>query len=226
MRTHPSHDDLAAFALGALTGRAERRISAHVGRCDRCATELRERLNPAIGALAESVEQRDPPESLRQSLMATVHQEAAEGPAGTDRDAASRFGAFVLRPVTGLAVVALAIAGVAGYLVAQGDEGGDAQTVALPASKSGAGGELVREDGSATLHVHGMDPLPTGAVYQVWVADPEGVVPSAAFVPHADGTATAAVPEATGDANEIMITREPMPGRTSPTLPPLMDLRI
>ncbi len=42
--------------------------------------------------------------------------------------------------------------------------------------------------------------------------------PSATFVPHEDGTATAAVPEAAAGATEVMVTREPRPGRTSPTL--------
>jgi hypothetical protein len=88
------------------------------------------------------------------------------------------------------------------------------------------GGELVVEDGEATLHMHDVEPLDEGAVYQVWVADPSGVKPSAAFVPHEDGTATAAVPEAAGDATEVMITREPRAGRTTPTLPAVVGLSL
>lgn len=230
MRRHPSADDLAAHALGALEPKEERRVSAHVRRCDRCAAELTRNLLPAVAVLAESVERIEPPDTLRQSVMATVHQEAGAPPAAPaareSADRRSRWGRLA-RPATGLAVLALCAAGLTGYLVAQGGEEGTAsETIALPSTASGGGGTLVREDGEATLHVHGMGQLEQGAVYQVWVATPAGVVPSASFVPHEDGTATAAVPEAAGDATEVMITTESSVGHKQPTLPPVMDLRL
>ena len=229
MRRHPSADDLAAHALGALEPREERRVSAHVQRCDRCAAELTRNLLPAVDVLAESVERIEPPDTLRQGVMATVHQEAgapAAAPAAREGGGRSRRGRLT-RPAAGLAVLALCAAGVAGYLIAQGgEEAGTSETIALPSTASGGGGTLVREDGEATLHVHGMGQLDQGAVYQVWVATPAGVVPSASFVPHEDGTATAAVPEAVGDATEVMITTESSVGHKQPTLPPVMDLRL
>ena len=51
-------------------------------------------------------------------------------------------------------------------------------------------------------------------------------MPSATFVPHADGTATAAVPEAVEGADEVMVTAEPRAGRSSPTLPAVLDVRL
>ena len=84
--------------------------------------------------LAESVEQVEPPPELRQSLMATVREEAAaDAGEGLGRRRAPRpsgVRGFLLRPAAGLAAVALGAAGVAGYLVADGGEGEDAETVA------------------------------------------------------------------------------------------------
>ncbi len=219
---HPSQDDLAAYALGALDGREERSVTKHVGRCERCATEMRERLAPAVAVLAESVEQVEPPPELRQSLMATVREEAAADVGeGLGRGRAPRpsgVRGFLLRPAAGLAAVALGVAGVAGYLVADGQgPAEDGTTETFEVANGGAGGELVLEDGSATLEMHDMEQLEKGSVYQVWVADSAGIKPSAAFVPRSDGTATAAVPEAAGEIDRLMITREPMAGRKTPT---------
>lgn len=226
---HPSHDDLAAYALGAVEGRDERSISKHVAGCERCAAEMRERLAPAVAVLAESVEQVEPPPELRQNLMATVREEAAAAATGEvgarPRSRRSGLRGFLLRPAAGLAAVALVIAGFAGYLIADGP-GEEAETVPIANASGDAGGQLVLEDGSATLQMHGMDQLAKGSVYQVWVAGPDGVQPSATFLPHEDGTATAALPEAADDVTAVMVTAEEGPGRTEPTTPPIIDVRL
>jgi Anti-sigma-K factor rskA len=230
---HPSHDDLAAYAVGGLTDREERTVARHLDRCGRCAAEMRERLAPAVAVLAESVDQVEPPDTLRQSVMAEVHADArtaaphaeTRDPGASERRGRSRLATVLMRPAAGLAAVALAAAGVAGYLIA-GDGGEGAETVPITQAAGDAGGSLVFEDGSATLHMHGMKQLANGSVYQVWVADPSGVKPSATFLPHEDGTATAALPEARGDVTEVMVTAEPGPGRTEPTLPAVIDVRL
>jgi anti-sigma factor RsiW len=230
MSRHPSPDDLAAYSIGGLDGREERAVEKHLDRCEQCADEMRERFAPAVAVLAESVEQFEPPPELRQSLMATVREEAADAGEGSDRGRAPRpaRGArgFLLRPATGLAVIALLAAGVVGYVVAEGDDG-QTRTVALSNTESAATGTLVVDDESATLHMKGMDPLARGDVYQVWVADPTGVKPSAAFVPGDDGTATAAVPEAAvGEVDRVMITEEPMAGRRTPSGQTVFDAQL
>jgi anti-sigma-K factor RskA len=219
---HPSGDDLAAHALGALEPREERRVTKHATRCERCRAELA-RLAPAVGALGESVEQHEPPPALRERLMAKVRAEAAS--AGEPRRAGSGLGRLLLRPAAGLAAVALAGAGVAGYLIA--DEDGDGSSK-IPASSelAGAGASLKVEDDAATLELHGMPVLAKGAVYQVWVAEGPEIRRSATFVPNEDGTATAAVPEVLEGASEVMVTEEPRPGRSTPSLPPLLTVRV
>ena len=225
MSRHPSQEDLAAYAIGGLDGREERVVARHLDRCEECATELAEKYGPAVAVLAESVEQIEPPPELRQSLMATVHREAVEDAPAPERPRRSRWQALVLRPATGLAVIALVGAGVVGYVVAEGDDA-QTETVELSNTESAATGTLVFDDESATLHMKGMDQLGRGDVYQVWVADSTGVIPSASFVPGADGTATAAVPEAVGEVDRVMITEEPMAGRQAPSGQTVFDAQL
>jgi hypothetical protein len=227
MSRHPDAEDLAAFSIGGLDPREEKAVKRHVDRCEACTAELNEHYGPAVAVLAESVEQHEPSPELRQSLMATVHQEAAAGAPPPEKPRRSRLSGFLLRPAAGLAAIALVAAAGIGYLVADGSESDPAQTIALPQQASGMGGNLVVDDGGATLHMHDVAQIDEqGAVYQIWVADSGGVKPSAAFVPREDGTATAAVPEAAGDASQVMITREPMPGRATPSGPVLVNLSL
>jgi hypothetical protein len=165
--------------------------------------------------------------------MSIVRDEAETGaeeprPARSRRSRFRGLGGLVLRPATGLAVLTLAIAALAGYLIAgDGDDAGDrARTIPIAQAGGEPGGSLVVESDTATLHMHGMDQLSKGSVYQVWVASPSGVKPSATFLPHEDGTATAALPEAASGATAVMVTAEPGPGRTEPTLPALIDVDL
>lgn len=228
--THPSREDIAAYAIGGLDAAEEEAVFAHIEICDHCRSELTH-LAPAVGVLAESVEQREPPPALRERLLAAIAEDAA--PAAPEperrRAPARRFslGGLLLRPAAGLAAVAIAIAGVGGYLIAEDEQSEPAEeTFAVSSPTPEAGGTLVVEGSEATMHVHGMPQLEKGGVYQVWVAAGGEVVPSATFVPHEDGTATAAVPEAAADADEVMVTAEPRAGRTSPTLPAVLDVRL
>jgi anti-sigma factor RsiW len=226
---HPSHDDLTAFALGALDPPEEQAVTKHVPDCERCSTELRERINPAVGVLAESVPQLEPPPELRERLLRIVRSEAEaaeEEPAAPARRRRLRVGPLVLRPAAGLAALAVAGAGVAGYLVAEGDEGGGASTVPVTEASSGIGGSLVVADDSAMLSVRGMPQLPEGAVYQLWIAEGASVKPSSSFVPDASGRGTAAVPESLPEGSQVLVTRESGPGHQAPTSEPLLSARV
>jgi anti-sigma-K factor RskA len=225
---HPDQDDIVGFVLGGLEPDHERKVSAHVERCKTCAAEVRH-FAPAVGVLAESVEQLEPPPQLREKLMQTVNREA-EPPAEITRERPRRswLAGVLTRPATGLAAIALAVAAIGGYLVANGgDDPQQSTTISAQSRLPRAGGSLVVANDEATLHVHGM-PLLHGksAVYQVWVNDGTEVRPSATFVPHADGTATAAVPEAADGATQIMVTRERGPHPSQPTLPVVLDAEL
>lgn len=224
--SHPSREDLTAYALGGLDPDEQRSVAGHAEACERCSAELRH-LAPAVGVLAESVDPLQPPPELRERLLEIVRSEAESGTAPAAKPRRWRFaiGSVLLRPATGLAVAALAIAGIGGYLAAGDDE--VTRTVPAAERAGDADGELVIADGEATLHMHGMAQLGKGAVYQVWVAGASGAArPSATFLPHADGTATAAVPEASDEATQVMVTAEPGPNRTDPTLPSVLSVSL
>jgi anti-sigma factor RsiW len=226
--SHPSRDDLTAYALGALEPAEHRSVAEHSEGCERCERELRA-LAPAVGVLAESVEQREPPPELRERLMEVIRSEAADAePARAERRARRRrgrgLGGFLLRPAAGLAVVALAIAAVAGYLVA-GDGGDDARTVPVASTLPGAGGSLVVQGDQATLSVHGVPP-PAEGVLQIWVTDGATTRPAGTLAPSADGAADAAVPQAASGADMVLVTREPRAGMSAPTSDPVLEVEL
>jgi hypothetical protein len=224
---HPSREDLAAYALGAAEPEEERAVSSHAPGCERCTRELRA-LAPAVAVLGESVEQLELPPELRVRIMGLVRGEADAGErarAGRERRAGSRIGRFVLRPATGLAALAVAGAGVAGYLV--NDQGGEGETtVPISETQAGIGGSLeVRQD-AAMLSVRGMPQLAKGFVYQVWIAEGSSLRPSSSFVPDKSGNATAAVPEALPAGSKVLVSSEPSAGRASPSSPPLLSATV
>jgi anti-sigma factor RsiW len=226
--SHPSADDLTGYALGALDPGDERMVSEHVSGCERCSTELRERINPAVGVLAESVEQLEPPPQLRRRLLEIVREEAqaAPSPARRPRGRRLRLGPLVLRPAAALAVVAVILAGVGGYVLRDGEDGGGASTVPVTEASAGIGGSLVVAEDSAMLSVHGMPQLSEGAVYQLWVAQGSSVRPSSSFVPDAAGRGTAVVPEHLPAGSQVLVTRESGPGHQAPTSEPLLAARV
>ena len=229
MADHPSRDDLVAFALGALDAGEEGPIAEHAPGCARCTREL-EALAPAVAVLGESVEQRTPPPELRERVLAIVHSEAeARGTGAPERPRPKRrgFSGLVPRPAAALAVLALITAGVAGYLIAEGGDGGAATTtVAVMPEAPRIGGTLEVSEGSSTLKLEGMDQLTGEEVYQVWVARGSSVSPSSSFVPEGDGTANAEVEGRLEPGTQVMVTREPRAGRTTPTLPVLLSATV
>lgn len=227
--SHPSREELAAFAIGGLDPVEEKVVAEHTEVCEVCSAEMLH-LAPAVGVLAESVDQVEPPPELRERLLTIVRDEAVSGVPQPTRAKRARFtfSSLVMRPATGLAVAALLAAGVGGYLAADGGTGGDTRTVPITEAAGDASGELILADGNATLMMEGMPQLSQGSVYQVWVADPSGAVePSSTFLPQSDGTATAAIPEAgSDDAERVLVTAEPGPNRTDPTEPAILDVGL
>jgi hypothetical protein len=232
---HPDRDDLVAYALGALDTRDAANVEAHAPSCARCSREL-EALEPAVAVLGESVEQLEPPPELRERVLGIVRREAEEkasglADAGPGEEAAgprrSRRGlrGLILRPAMGLAVVAIAAAGVGGYLLAGTGGGGGESTVPVVA-ESGIGGTLAVGENSSMLSLHGLEQLSGRQVYQVWVGNGSSLRPSSNFIPDTSGYATTAVDGHLTSGEKVMVTREPHPGRTTPTPPVLLSATV
>jgi Anti-sigma-K factor rskA len=221
----PERDDLVAYSIGALEPDEERSVEAHLPGCERCTRELRA-LAPAVAVLAESVEQFDPPPELRERVLSTVREEA-ERPEARAAGARERRGLsrLVLRPAAGLAALAVVGAGVTGYLI-RDEEGDGGGTETVPVSASGISGSLSVSDDTAMLEVNGMPQLAGRAVYQVWVDEGGTIKPGPSFVPDRSGAATTGVREALDSGDRVLVTREPGPGRTTPSGSPLLTARV
>ncbi|HSD23871.1 MAG TPA: anti-sigma factor [Solirubrobacterales bacterium] len=226
---HPDRDDLVAFALGALELEEERAVEAHVLSCARCMREL-EALVPAVGVLGESVEQLEPPPELRERVLAEVRADVERSPAEREAAAPRRrrggWRGILARPAlaVGLAIV---VAAVGGYLIAGNDGGGGPEQTTVPVvAQQGIGGTLAVGENTSMLDLHGLSQLKGDEVYQVWVGKGQSVRPSSNFIPDANGRAMTAVDGHLASGTRVMVTREPHPGRTTPTPPVLLSATV
>jgi anti-sigma-K factor RskA len=225
---HPDRDNLVGFALGALEPSEQRAVEAHAPSCARCTREL-EALVPAVSALGESVEQLEPPPELRERVLAEVRADVARSEA--EREAPRRpvrrgWRGMLMRPAlaVGLAIV---VAAVGGYVIAEnGGDGGPQETTVPVVAEHGIGGTLVVGEDSSMLDLRGLAQLEGQEVYQVWVAQGQSVRPSSDFVPDASGRAMTGVNGQLDSGTKVMVTREPRAGRTTPTPPILLSAMV
>jgi anti-sigma-K factor RskA len=223
-------DDLAAYALGALDADEAAALEEHLRGCDACAEYLTW-LAPAVELLPASVEQLEPPERLRENLMAAVRAEAGaesqpEAPV-TPRRRRWNIGGPVMRPATGFAAVAVLAMGAALGYVLSNSGGDDRDTVQAKAVGTVPADALVASvehgaGGDAILHVERAPALAAGDVYQAWVSRGGTVEPAASFRPHEDGTAEAALGDTLEGADAVLVTEEPTPNEQQPTSAPIL----
>jgi anti-sigma-K factor RskA len=233
MTDHATYrDEVGAYLLGALSDAERASFEGHLVDCSDCRHEV-ERLRPAADLLPRSVEQVEPPPSLKRSLMEVVEREAREQDGAVERrPLGERLRAALggsLRPVMAAGVLALGL--LAGFGIAQlgGDDSGGGRTVVATSSLPDAGGNLkVQGDGSdgAILQVRGMPSLKAGQVYQAWVQRDGMVEPEPTFEVGADGSGAVAVPEDLSGAQAVLVTREPHGGSRAPTEKPVMTVTL
>jgi hypothetical protein len=228
MTDHATYmDEAGAYLLGALTDAERSAFERHLETCPECRHEL-ERLRPAAELLPRSVDQIEPPPSLKRSLMEVVEREAA--PQRSRRPLGERL-LDKLRPVRPLvAAGALAVAALIGFGVAHlggGDEGRTLQANVNESVLPKASGRLeVEGDGQAILEVRGMPSPGGGRVYQAWVQRDGMVDPQPTFEVGADGTGAVAVPEDVSDAQAVLLTREPRGGSSAPSEKPILTVEL
>jgi anti-sigma-K factor RskA len=76
-RAHDAvREQVAAYAIGALSGADRAVVESHLAGCADCAAEYRAML-PVAAALAQVVPQHDPPPSLRAAIIADARRSAA-----------------------------------------------------------------------------------------------------------------------------------------------------
>ena len=229
-------DDVGAYLLGALPELEAQVFERHLQGCAVCREEL-ERLRPAAEILPRSVEQFEPPATLRQSLMDTVRDEAGAGAGVVEQRRARRRFSLPslagLRPQLAWAAAALALVGVAvGFGIDRVTRSGSSnRTVAAQIDRSavpGAGARVEVRDGAATLRVSGMPVLHGGrhAVYEVWIDRGGAVRPAGAlFDVSTDGRGAAAIPRRLRKGDRVLVTRERAGGVQRPTERPIISAR-
>lgn len=211
-RDHISYrEEIGAYLLGALTDLERQAFEQHLAGCAECREEV-ERLRPAADVLPRSVEQVEPPPSLKASLMKVVESEAhEESAAPAKRSFWERFMPRVPRPALA-AAAALAIGLLAGVGVAQlgGNDGRTVTAVLTGAQAQGASAELEIKDEGGTLVATGLAPPAEGSVYKVWVLrqGSQGPRPDAVFLPGRDGSADVPVQGRLKAGDQVLVTSE------------------
>jgi anti-sigma-K factor RskA len=225
-------DEVGAYLLGALSDAERASFEGHLVDCSECRQEI-ERLRPAADLLPRSVEQVEPPPTLKRSLMEVVEREARERD-GAAEPAPPPLGERLrgllgssLRPAFAGAAIVLAVAvGFAAQLIAGGDEPRTVVATVEQTVLPEASGRLKIHDDDAVLEVRGMPSLQQGRVYQAWVQRDGMIEPEPTFEVGTDGRGTVAVPEDLSDAQAVLVTREPRGGSRAPSEKPILTVTL
>lgn len=245
-----AHTLTGAYALDALGDAERREFEAHLAGCPDCAREVDElRATAARLGLSAAVE---PPERLRQRVLARVVETRQEPPLGAPvpprAAAAPRGGGRLVRLTAAAAVVAAAVAVALGAAVTRAEHERDlargevaelrarydplAQLAAAPDVRAGAatgvdgGSALVlvsRGLNRAVLVTSDLPEPPAGRTYQAWLIAAGGPPRPAGFLASAaPGTAAPLVLTDLADAARIGLTVEPAGGSPQPTTTPVV----
>jgi hypothetical protein len=206
-------DDLSAYLLGALDDDEVAVVEAHLQDCARCQAEERW-LRSAVEVLPSSVEQLEPPPSLRKSLVKEVR--------GQGRPQRRKW-RLSLRPAIALATIALLAGALGGYLLGS-DDGTSTSTIQAKATPGNTGAKAVvlRTSDNSTLKVEKLPLTKGGRVYEVWLARGKQIEDSTLFAVRKDGTGEAAIPENLDDVDAVMVSEEPAGGSKAPTSDPVL----
>lgn len=233
-------EEAAAFALGSLEPTQIDAFKDHLKGCKRCQDELRW-LAPAVRALPETVEDQTPPPALKVRLMAEVRADAAaEAKRRKTEERRERadsrqsigewlrglhLGGLTYKPLAGLAVVVLIVAGGIGYAVGTGGGGSGPHTTEAPQA-NGIVAKVVTEGNRAEVRLTNVQQLPDGKVLEAWVQRGNAVEPvPALFTPDHAGNASTTI-ENMKNVSLVMVTREPAGGTKVPTSEPFVKVPI
>jgi anti-sigma-K factor RskA len=233
-------EEAAAFALGALDAERIDDFKEHLKGCKRCEEELRW-LAPAVRALPEAVESQTPPPELKVRLMAEVRADAAaadvaRGAEGREPAASRksfgewlsglRLGGLTWKPLAGMAVVILIVAGGVGYAVGTGGGSNGGLTTPLQREENGIEAQVVTEGTRGEIHLANVKQLPEGKVLEAWVQRGNAVEPvQALFAPDHAGNASTTIEDMT-NVSLVMVTQEPAGGTKVPTTEPIVQVPV
>lgn len=233
MRPHEEYqENIGAYLLGALTELEADVFERHLMGCESCRAEV-EGLRVAAEVLPRTVTPMRPPPELRASLMQIVEDEAAAAAGGRSRRRWLRLPELPRwRPAMAwVSAALLLLVGVGVGLALNGVGGDDPRTVAASVDQArlpDASGSLIvaSDDHGGVLRVQGLPAPPAGRVYQVWLMRGEELIPGALFVPRADGTGEAGIPDDLDGYDAVLVTREPAGGGRKPSEQPVLSVEL
>jgi anti-sigma factor RsiW len=219
-----THDQLAAYALGALDDAERNAFEEHLADCGECRAEL-DGFREAASMLAYAVESPPPPASLRDRILDEARRES---PAQS---------VVVLRPRRALRLTAIAAAAAAAIAIGLGiwagtlassldaerdalaDQARAAAILAAPDSTRipmGERGELVRSpDGESVMIVRELPAAPEGKTYEAWVIDSGGPVKAGLF--EGGDPEIVLLEQPVAEGSMVAVTLEPDGGSEQPT---------
>jgi anti-sigma-K factor RskA len=216
-------EDLPAYALGCLDQDEMAQVSRHLASCPACRAEL-EAYHDIAGQMACMAPDAEPPEGLKQHLMARV-QPSPPRPASAPW---WRQFAYLVRraaPAWGTVAVALVIVLAASnlWLLSQVRGAEAMRTVALQGTEDAPGAigtVIVSADGDhGAIVVDGLRPLDAAHQYQVWLIEDGQRTSGGVFSvdEHGYGVLWLASPQSLASYDAVGITVEPTGGSPGPT---------
>ena len=210
-------DDLAAYALGALSDAEAEAFERHLTGCDACAREL-EQARAVVGALPAAVPQHRAPPQLKRAVMRAIGRPARER-----RRLSLRRPALAL--AGGLAAAALALGA---YGLGASLSGGTREVVAASVDETrlpGARAALAARDDLGVLRAERLPRPSAGQLYVVWVDRGQRPIYASSFNVRPDGSGEAGVPELDG-VKRVMVTRERSTAVTAPSERPVLTVEL
>jgi len=244
-------DDLALYALGALTGEERRVVEKHLQDCSACRRELEQLRGDAV-LLALSASGPKPPTRSRERLMAAIAKEPRRVPQIRSQERRHPWAAFAWIAAAAAVVIAVLLvhqntnlrrrlAEVETNSKKQDQQlleakqflatltSPDAQHFTLVAGKLPPQPQgkaiYVRSSGMLVFLASNMPAIPPQKAYELWLIPTSGApIPAGLFKPDAHGAATVIKPPLpTGvEAKTFAITVEPETGSSAPTSRPIM----
>ncbi len=241
-------EDLALYALGALTPEEQARIAAHLETCASCRTELM-KLRGDAALVGLSAQQITPPARARQRLFDEISRTSSA-------KKLPKLGA-PLWQITFPTVAALVLVIFAIWLVGENGvlrheldtarmdavrqsatidqatqvletlraEGAQRVTLVAAQTKPQPQAQTIyqRDKGRLVLVASNLEALPPNKAYELWILPANGSapIPAGTFQPDARGNASLVMPQIpTGvEAKGFAVTIEPQGGSATPTMP-------
>jgi anti-sigma factor RsiW len=214
-------EDVGAYLLGALDDYERSDFERHAATCHVCQDEL-DRLRIAADALPRSVEQYEPPASLKQALMKQVQSES-RAPARS----LPRF-RLTLPRLAAAACTALLVGVGVGYAISGGGGGSNTRTINASVDSTRVGSaraNVVVAGGASQLRVSQMPQPRAGQVYEIWLKRGDRIDPGPLFSVDRNGNGVGAIPSDLHGVSAVMVTRERAGGAQQPTEAPVVVAR-